>query len=220
MVIQRINDNKAQTDSLLRMTDRNSSVDEYGCVSGSQYRYDNEVLFLFGSSCGHTPSIHPSSIMTSENSEKDVHPPIFGGCICKNVCYTVNFPAGTKFPPFEPHICQCTDCRKGTGGLVNHFLVLPRKSVTFTSESTLAEFSKLEGRYRGYCTNCGSSLYWRSDNVFEIIVGSLDQDVLLGEDGPILCTPRLGTFWSKYQIPGVTTPEGYFGGGPGLTRKR
>lgn len=96
-----------------------------------------------------------------------------------------------------------------------HFQVIPRENVTFENESTLQEYSHTPNNYRGFCSKCGSSIYWRTDNFFEILTGTLDKDVLVSEDGTKLCMPTGGRFFCGQAVPGVTTPDGMFGGGIG-----
>ena len=113
-----------------------------------------------------------------------------------------------------PHACNCVNCRKGVGVLFVLWLPLPRDTVSISDpKGCLAEYSHNEGVFRGFCSACGSMLYWHNPKYgFEIAVGSIDSEFLLGEDGKALLIPRGGRS-IRGEIAGITSPEGLYGGG-------
>jgi hypothetical protein len=69
--------------------------------------------------------------------------------------------------------CHCSQCRKHSG----HFAVsldADETSVTYGARETLAEFTTQGGAQRGFCTRCGSSLYFRADEGFSVEAGAID----------------------------------------------
>jgi hypothetical protein len=64
-------------------------------------------------------------------------------------------------------------------------------------------------------------MYWRSNREEEdkrtvgVCVGTLNQDVLLGERGKMFCIPTDGRVWCCREIKGVTDPGSGYGGGAG-----
>jgi hypothetical protein len=74
----------------------------------------------------------------------------------------------------------------------------------------LKDFHSSPDHYRGFCSACGSTLYWRehgpSGEVQElgILSGTLDEEVLLGKEGKLLCEPKGGQFWCCNFIDGIT----------------
>ena len=75
-----------------------------------------------------------------------------GSCLCGAVTFTVNGPVP------EPDGCHCTRCRKFSG----HFFVssdVPRAAVTIQGSENLTWFRSTKAR-RGFCSTCGSSLFW------------------------------------------------------------
>lgn len=50
------------------------------------------------------------------------------------------------------------------------------------------------------------------------MTGSLDEGVLVSEDGKKVCTPTGGRYWCMNSVPGYSTPEGGFGGAVGNER--
>ncbi|KAL8738392.1 MAG: hypothetical protein Q9181_000814 [Wetmoreana brouardii] len=117
-------------------------------------------------------------------------PTVTGGCLCGAVRYSIDFPAGSTWPP-ESHICQCTQCRKHTGSLMAPFINLKpsqfRWSKTPSGSETpeaYKEFSSSKGVYRGFCSSCGAALNWRSPevtDVIEILIGTIDEKWLIGD---------------------------------------
>lgn len=82
--------------------------------------------------------------------------------------------------------CQCTQCRRCTGSLAWFAHAVPLKHFTYTTAaSTLKNFNATEGIQRGFCTDCGSFLYWRDESRedIDISVGCVDPEYLVGESG-------------------------------------
>ena len=76
-----------------------------------------------------------------------------GSCLCGAVTFEV---AG-KLPP--PDACHCSKCRKHSG----HYFastVVPRSAVTIRGEEKVTWFKSSEKARRGFCSVCGSSLFW------------------------------------------------------------
>lgn len=76
-----------------------------------------------------------------------------GSCLCGAVTFEVE----GELP--GPDACHCTKCRKHSG----HFFTstdVPRSSVTIRGEDRLSWFQSSEKARRGFCSICGSSLFW------------------------------------------------------------
>jgi hypothetical protein len=76
-----------------------------------------------------------------------------GSCLCG----AVSFEVSCALPP--PDACHCTQCRKQTG----HYLVstdVPRAAVTIRGEDRVTWFRSSEKVRRGFCSTCGSVLFW------------------------------------------------------------
>ncbi len=75
-----------------------------------------------------------------------------GSCLCKAVTFEVSgdLPA--------PTACHCTQCRKHSG----HYEAstdVPRKNVTIEGTENITWYYT-ENVRRGFCSTCGSSLFW------------------------------------------------------------
>lgn len=76
-----------------------------------------------------------------------------GSCLCGAVSFEVT---GT-LPP--PDACHCTQCRRWTG----HFLAstdVSRSALTIQGADNLTWFRSSEKVRRGFCSKCGSSLFF------------------------------------------------------------
>lgn len=76
-----------------------------------------------------------------------------GSCLCGAVSFEVE----GELPP--PDACHCTLCRKQSG----HFFVstdVKRQAVTIHGADRLTWFRSSEKAQRGFCSTCGSSLFW------------------------------------------------------------
>lgn len=76
-----------------------------------------------------------------------------GSCLCG----AVRFEVVGELP--APSACHCSRCRKHTG----HFEAgtdVPRAALTITGEDRLSWFHSSDDVRRGFCSTCGSSLFF------------------------------------------------------------
>lgn len=92
-----------------------------------------------------------------------------GGCLCGQVRYEVT-------GPLRPIIaCHCSQCRRQTG----HFLAstaAARAHFALTRADGLKWYVSSPKARRGFCANCGSTLFWdgRGHDYIAIAAGTLD----------------------------------------------
>ncbi|KXH35230.1 glutathione-dependent formaldehyde-activating enzyme [Colletotrichum simmondsii] len=151
--------------------------------------------------------------MTSASSPGPKPTTVVGGCLCGALRYEATFSDTHDFNA-NAQTCQCTQCRKQSGALFVAFqrVPWPMKWTSPKGTSTLREFSITPMAKRGFCTECGSWLYYRSkgEEWGSICLGTLDQEVLIGEKGQkggfgaILASGLGGHEWCENEIPGVT----------------
>lgn len=97
-----------------------------------------------------------------------------GSCLCGEISYGV-----TK--PFEEmHHCHCSMCRKAHGAAFSTFAQTGKSDLrVLTGEDKLRNFQSSSFVERAFCSECGSSLFFRHaarpDAVW-VAVGSLDGD--------------------------------------------
>ena len=92
-----------------------------------------------------------------------------GSCLCG----AVRFQVAGALPP--PDACHCTQCRKHSGHMFASSNV-PRTAVTIQGEDHLTWFQSSENVRRGFCSACGSSLFWDAINkdYLGIAMGAFD----------------------------------------------
>jgi hypothetical protein len=76
-----------------------------------------------------------------------------GSCLCG----AVNFEVSGNLP--EPSACHCTQCRKHSG----HFEAstdVPRSALKIKGSEKVTWYHSSEKVRRGFCSTCGSSLFW------------------------------------------------------------
>jgi hypothetical protein len=92
-----------------------------------------------------------------------------GGCLCGQVRYEVSGSLRGVL------ICHCGQCRKHHGHAAA-YTSAPEERVRLLERSGLAWYRSSEKAERGFCRNCGSSLFWRplGKHTLSITAGSLD----------------------------------------------
>lgn len=92
-----------------------------------------------------------------------------GGCLCGAVRYRVR-------GPMRPVVaCHCEQCRRTSG----HYAAATRadsRDITIESDRGLKWYTSSDDARRGFCMECGSSLFWqRPDGErMSIFAGTLD----------------------------------------------
>ncbi|KAI8623323.1 Mss4-like protein [Xylariaceae sp. FL1651] len=150
---------------------------------------------------------------------------VTGGCLCESLTYRIDFPDGHNFEE-SSKTCQCTQCRKNTGSLFYPAHSVSQSSAfrwTGASTDTLGHYRATPDAERGFCTRCGSFMYWKrikpgADNL-SVAVGTIDPLFLFGEGadgvevpkggfGMALANGAGGHEWCDNEIPGITDKMG------------
>ena len=92
-----------------------------------------------------------------------------GGCLCGGVRYVVNGPLRGVIA------CHCSQCRRTSG----HYAAMTNASsdhLELKSSHTLAWYQSSATAERGFCSTCGSNLFWRQfdSDTTSITAGTLD----------------------------------------------
>ena len=85
-----------------------------------------------------------------------------GSCLCGAVTFEVE----GDLP--GPDACHCRQCRKHSGHVFASTDV-PRSAVTIRGEDKVGWFQSSEEARRGFCSICGSTLFW--DPLFKDWIG-------------------------------------------------
>jgi hypothetical protein len=96
--------------------------------------------------------------------------PFTGGCQCG----AIRFHA--KALRSNPHVCYCRMCQKATGNLFAALVGVKHENLTWTRGKP-AEFDSSDVAARGFCANCGTSLYYRAQGGphVSISIGAFDE---------------------------------------------
>lgn len=91
---------------------------------------------------------------------------LHGGCLCGANRFDLPGPMGAVTA------CHCTQCRKLSGHYAASFDVA-EAALTWQSRR-IAEYQTPGGGQRGFCPDCGSSLYFRLGDDFSVEAGAID----------------------------------------------
>jgi hypothetical protein len=99
-----------------------------------------------------------------------------GSCLCQGVRYELTAEPGAF------GYCHCTSCRKASGSA--HAANAPVDKTDFhllCGQELIREFESSPGKFRAFCSHCGSPLYAylaATPDVLRIRLGSLDTPLL------------------------------------------
>ena len=92
-----------------------------------------------------------------------------GSCLCGAVRYAITGPVR------DVVICHCAMCRK-THGHVGAYTQAPRTALSLNESRGLEWYRSSPSARRGFCGECGGTLFWERDgaDVISIAAGTLD----------------------------------------------
>ena len=110
-----------------------------------------------------------------------------GRCLCGAVRYEI------RGPMRDVIVCHCQECRRW-GGYLGAFSATRAEDLVFVVDDTLRWIDSPESdrhARRGFCGECGSSLFWQADGAERINVaaGTLDRPTGL----------RIAAHWYTHQ---------------------
>lgn len=87
-----------------------------------------------------------------------------GRCLCGEVTFEYDGPLG----PIA--LCHCSQCRRAHGSAFSASAPVQKMHFRYTGgEPMITEFESRPGKYRGFCSQCGSQLYSRLDAISGIL---------------------------------------------------
>ncbi len=126
--------------------------------------------------------------------------PATGGCLCGAVRFEADGVSN------EVHACHCSMCRRWSGG---PGLGVNAGSVEFESEASLARFDSSEWAERGFCTRCGTSLFYRlkEPGSYTLWLGTLDDQTPYAITGEIYVDEKPASYDLAGDHPRLTGEE-------------
>ena len=107
---------------------------------------------------------------TNIDIEADIEADVVtGGCLCGAVRYRLQ-------PPLRSVVaCHCGQCRRTSGNYVSATAV-PIDKFALSNDAGLKWYRSSEQARRGFCAECGSSLFWSADgrDTITIMSGTID----------------------------------------------
>lgn len=121
-----------------------------------------------------------------------------GSCLCGSVRYRVT-------GPMRPVVtCHCGQCRKQSG----HYVAATNcdtSRLELLSSEGLKWYRSSDFAERGFCENCGSSLFWRADGrgTTSIMAGTLDGETGLATVGHIMVAHKSDYYEITDDLPRI-----------------
>lgn len=126
-----------------------------------------------------------------------------GQCLCGDVAFVA------EGEITRTSACHCRMCRVQNGGGAFHSAEI-QGELEITKDVSLKFFAASEKAERGFCSNCGSSLFWRltaHPSFMDISLGALDDDSTLKLDAHIF-TDDGGSYETiPTDVPHLTAAE-------------
>ena len=96
-----------------------------------------------------------------------------GACLCGGVRYRVTGPLR------EVVFCHCSRCRR-THGHFAAYTACEREHLELVEERSL-RWHELDGSRRGFCSECGASVFWERDgrSAISVAAGTVDAPTCL-----------------------------------------
>jgi hypothetical protein len=95
-----------------------------------------------------------------------------GSCLCRSIRYELSAELG------DFGYCHCTSCRKASGSAHAANAPIARADLHWVgSVETLREYESSPGKFRAFCSRCGSPIYAyvaATSDVLRLRLGSLD----------------------------------------------
>ena len=119
-----------------------------------------------------------------------------GHCLCGEVKFTITDCLRNIM------VCHCNQCHQWHGQ-AGFYCQSKMSSISFLSRKTLKWYRSSAQAERGFCSNCGSSLFWKPSHTdrISIAAGSLSKNNELSVIAHIYCDSRPSYDSIEEQLP-------------------
>lgn len=126
-----------------------------------------------------------------------------GGCLCGAVRFELTAPAR------PPVACHCSQCRR-TSGHYAVFTAVPLEALRLTGQDRLKWFRSSDAAERGFCSDCGSSLFWKpgGKGYVAVAAGALDAPTGLALAGHIFTADKGDYYALDDGLPAYASGDG------------
>ena len=111
----------------------------------------------------------------ANTSSGPTDPSFSGGCLCGRIRFSYVGPVGGELGATT--VCHCMQCRRVQGFASAVAPILAANYQLERGDDLVCEFESSAGKFRAFCTACGSPLYSRrtaAPEVLRLRLGSLD----------------------------------------------
>jgi len=123
-----------------------------------------------------------------------------GRCLCDAVRFEAE---GVST---EIHACHCGMCRRWSGG---PGMGVETKHVSFTGEESLSRYASSEWAERGFCTRCGTNLFYflKEPGTYTLWLGAFDDQTPFALTQEIFVDEKPDSFAFAGEHPRLTADE-------------
>ncbi len=119
-----------------------------------------------------------------------------GGCLCEGVRYRIRGALRGVIA------CHCSQCRRTSG----HYAAMtsaPSADIELTASHSLRWYKSSDTAERGFCSVCGSNLFWRQvgRDAISITAGTLDAPTQLAMDEHIFVADKADYYTISDALP-------------------
>ncbi|WP_112480370.1 GFA family protein [Vibrio variabilis] len=120
-----------------------------------------------------------------------------GSCLCGSVKYEISGQIGDIVH------CHCQTCRKAHGSAFSSVGAVEAKDFSILGADSLKSFESSKGKFRYFCSNCGTQIYAKREKAEHIILrlGSLDSDITSLEKEHIWVSQKASWYNPKLKLP-------------------
>ena len=121
-----------------------------------------------------------------------------GSCLCQQVRYQIDANID------EIVHCHCTTCRKAHGAAFSSVAKVMDKDWQITAgEALLTSFESSAGKFRYFCSCCGSQIYAKRNYSAHLILrmGTLDSDIEVLKQSHIWLEQQASWYEVNHQLP-------------------
>lgn len=123
-----------------------------------------------------------------------------GHCLCGAITYTA------ENIETDIHVCHCSMCRRWTGGPA---FAASAGKVDFVNEQLITRFDSSEWAERGFCSRCGTNLFYRlkESNHYMLWMGTFDDQESFRMAGEIFVDEKPAAYCFSGDHPRMTGDE-------------
>lgn len=122
---------------------------------------------------------------------------ITGSCLCGSVTYEITGKVGDIVH------CHCQTCRKAHGAAFSSVAAVADSHFKLSGEQALRGYESSPGKWRYFCSNCGSQLYAKREGTPHLILrlGTLDTNPGASEKSHIWVSQKASWYTINQQLP-------------------